>query len=177
MPDDSFTGAAGGGACCDRLQISLAVQRDRVTDAGFDGEGCGAALAAGSAAMALVRGRPILEAARVGTREIAAELGGLSPGKLHAAELAADALHQALGAAVRRLGAIEPPDGPASRTLVARSGGVDSAVAALLCARAGETVAVSVSGTPVVSVLGVAAIVVTDATLATVMVTEGEVEL
>ena len=143
MPDDSFTGAAGGGACCDRLQISLAVQRDRVTDAGFDGEGCGAALAAGSAAMALVRGRPILEAARVGTREIAAELGGLSPGKLHAAELAADALHQALGAAVRRLGAIEPPDGPASRTLVAMSGGVDSAVAALLCARAGETVAVT----------------------------------
>ena len=35
------------------------------------------------------------------TREIAAELGGLSAGKLHAADLAADALHRALGAAVR----------------------------------------------------------------------------
>ena len=42
----------------------------------------------------------MLDAARIGTAEIAAELGGLSPGKLHAAELAADALHVALGAAV-----------------------------------------------------------------------------
>ena len=30
-------------------------------------------------------------------RAIAEELGGLSPGKLHAADLAADALHRALG--------------------------------------------------------------------------------
>ena len=43
----------------------------------------------------------MLDAARVGAREIAAELGGLSPGKLHAADLAADALHRALGAAAR----------------------------------------------------------------------------
>ena len=46
-----------------------------------------------------MRGRPLLEAARVGAGAIAAELGGLSPGKLHAADLAADALHRALGAA------------------------------------------------------------------------------
>jgi len=143
LPANPFTGAAGGGGCCDRLQISLAVERDRVTDAGFDGEGCGAALAAGSATVALVRGRPILEVARLGAREIAAELGGLSPGKLHAAELASDALHRALGAAVRAGAAIDPPVSGASRTLVAMSGGVDSAVAALLCARAGETLAVT----------------------------------
>ena len=67
------------------------------TDAGFDAEGCGAATAAGSAAVTLVRGRGVLEAARIGAAEIAAELGGLSPGKLHAAELAADALARALG--------------------------------------------------------------------------------
>ena len=64
----------------------------------------------------------------MGTREIAAELGGLSPGKLHAADLAADALHRALGAACAD--AAVPFDAP--RTLVAMSGGVDSAVAALL---------------------------------------------
>ena len=55
-----------------------------------------------SAAVTLVRGAPVLDAARIGPGEIAAELGGLSPGKLHAAELAADALARALGAAVRR---------------------------------------------------------------------------
>ena len=47
--------------------------------------------------MTLVEGELLLDAARVGMREIAAELGGLSPGKLHAADLAADALHRALG--------------------------------------------------------------------------------
>ena len=83
----------------------------------------------------------MLDAARIGAAEVSAELGGLSPGKLHAAELAADALHVALGAAVAAAGAAEPV---ASRTLVAMSGGVDSAVAALLVARAGrEAVAVT----------------------------------
>ncbi|MDP9383735.1 MAG: tRNA 2-thiouridine(34) synthase MnmA, partial [Actinomycetota bacterium] len=71
----------------------------------------------------------------------AEELGGLLPGKLHAADLAADALHSALGAAVRADGGLEPDPG---RTLVAMSGGVDSAVAALLVARSGrEAVAVT----------------------------------
>jgi tRNA-specific 2-thiouridylase len=143
LPADAFTGAAGGAGCGDLLRISLAVEVDRVLDAGFEGEGCGATLAAGSAAVALARGRPIFEVARVGTREIAAELGGLSPGKLHAAELACDALHRALGAAVRERSALAPPNPGGSRTLVAMSGGVDSAVAALLCARRGETVAVT----------------------------------
>jgi tRNA-specific 2-thiouridylase len=143
VPADGVTGAAGGASCCDRLRISLRVEGDLVADAGFDGEGCGSALAAGSATVALVRGRPILEAARVGAREISAELGGLSPGKLHAAELACDALHRALGASVRERALIKPADGPGARTLVAMSGGVDSAVAALLSARRGETVAVT----------------------------------
>src|SRR5262249_56010827 len=105
-----------------------AVESEGVSDAGFDAEGCGSATAAGSAAVTLARGRTILDAARIGAREIADELGGLSPGKLHAAELAADALARALGAAVAADGeaAIDPP-----RTLVAMSGGGDSAVAAL----------------------------------------------
>jgi tRNA-specific 2-thiouridylase len=80
--------------------------------------------------------------ARIGPQQIAAELGGLSPGKLHAAELASDALARALGAAVRdraHLAALRR----GARTLVAMSGGVDSAVAALECAREGETVAVT----------------------------------
>jgi tRNA-uridine 2-sulfurtransferase len=143
LPAGAFTGAAGGGSCCDRLSVSLSVEGDRVTDAGFDGEGCGSALAAGSATVALARGRPLLEVARLGAREIATELGGLSPGKLHAADLASDALHRALGAAVRDRAQVAPPGGSESRTLVAMSGGVDSAVAALLCAREGDTVAVT----------------------------------
>ena len=121
-------GAAGGAACGDLVRIGVAVDGDRVADAGFEASGCGAAIAAGSAAVELVRGASVLDAARVGTHTISDALGGLSPGKLHAAELASDALARALGRAVAADGAAaRDPE----RTLVAMSGGVDSAVAAL----------------------------------------------
>ncbi|HEX4035293.1 MAG TPA: tRNA 2-thiouridine(34) synthase MnmA [Solirubrobacteraceae bacterium] len=129
-PRGAFTGAAGGAACGDVVRISLVVDRDRIAAAGFDARGCGAATAAGSAAVALVEGRPLLDAARVGAASIAGELGGLAPAKRHAAELAADALHRALGAAARAQAHLSSAPG---RLLVAMSGGVDSAVAAVLC--------------------------------------------
>ena len=130
VPEGAHDGAAGGAACGDLVRVSLRVEDDRIADARFDASGCGSAIAAGSAAVALVRGAPLLEAARVGAGAISEELGGLSPGKIHAADLAADALHVALGRAARAAAAL-PRD--SRRTLVAMSGGVDSAVAALRC--------------------------------------------
>jgi tRNA-uridine 2-sulfurtransferase len=121
-------GVAGGALCGDLVRIGVAVDGDRVVDAGFEAAGCGAVQAAGSAAVELVLGAPVLDAARVGAHAIAGALGGLSPGKLHAAELAADALARALGGAVAADGSA-PIE--ADRTLVAMSGGVDSSVAAL----------------------------------------------
>jgi tRNA-specific 2-thiouridylase len=138
-PPNAYTATVGGFACCDEITLSLTVDGESVTDAGFDARGCGAATAAGSAAVTLARGTGLFNAAKIGAAEIASELGGLSPGKLHAAELAADALARALGAAVRERASIAS----ASRTLVAMSGGVDSAVAALLCARDGDAAAVT----------------------------------
>jgi tRNA-uridine 2-sulfurtransferase len=129
----------GGAECCDEIRMGLALDGGRVADAGFEARGCGAATAAGSAAVSLVRGRSVLEAGRIGPEQVARELGGLSPAKRHAAELAADALGRSLGAAARRAAPLAPGGG----TLVAMSGGVDSAVAALLSARRGETVAVT----------------------------------
>jgi tRNA-uridine 2-sulfurtransferase len=134
-PSGAHTGAAGGAACGDLVRVSLAVEGDRVAAAGFDASGCGATVAAGSAAVTLCRGAGVLDAARVGPDEIAVALGGLHPGKRHAAELAADALHRALGAAVRERAHLSAEPG---RTLVAMSGGVDSAVAALLVRRGGR---------------------------------------
>jgi tRNA-specific 2-thiouridylase len=134
LPDDAFTGAA----CGDLIRISLAIDAHspdgRIADAGFDASGCGASIAAGSAAVSMLRGAPLLDAARIGAHEIAQELGGLSAAKRHAAELAADALHRALGAAARARATLAPAR---RRTLVAMSGGVDSAVAALLVAEEG----------------------------------------
>ncbi|HWE58781.1 MAG TPA: tRNA 2-thiouridine(34) synthase MnmA [Solirubrobacteraceae bacterium] len=143
-PADAFTVTFGGGDCCDEVTFSVQSDGRRVTDAGFSANGCGASHAAASAAVTLVRGVTLLQAASVGAAEIAAELGGLSPAKQHAANVAADALARALGAAVRARGALPGPAGPAARrTLVAMSGGVDSSVAALLCQQDGEAVAVT----------------------------------
>src|SRR5437588_12430094 len=141
LPEGAFTATVGGAACCDQVEISVAIDEHRVRDVGFMARGCGAATAAGSAAVTLARGRTAFEAARIGPREIARELGGLSPGKLHAAELAADALARALGAACRH--SAQSTRTESGRTLVAMSGGVDSAVAALLASRDRETVAVT----------------------------------
>jgi tRNA-specific 2-thiouridylase len=140
MPADAFTVTFGGGECCDEVSFSVQTDGIRVTDAGFTANGCGASHAAGSAAVALIRGATLLDAARVGPDQIADELGGLSAGKHHAASVAADALARALGAAVRARGDLNADP---TRTLVAMSGGVDSSVAALLCQRDGDAVAVT----------------------------------
>jgi tRNA-specific 2-thiouridylase len=144
-PAGAFTGAAGGAACGDLVRISVAIEAGspvgRIADAGFQASGCGAVVAAGSAAVGLLRGAGLLEAARIGPAQIAEELGGLIPAKAHAAELAADAMHRALGAAAREQVVLAQDP---RRTLVAMSGGVDSAVAALLaCADGAEAVAVT----------------------------------
>lgn len=123
-------GVAGGALCGDFITVSVRVEDDRVLEAGWDASGCGATHAAGSAAVSLVLDEHVLTAGRVSVTAISEALGGLSPGKLHAAELACDALHSALGAAVREDARL---DAVPERTLVAMSGGVDSAVAALEC--------------------------------------------
>jgi len=138
LADWRHAGAAGGAACGDLLRIAVRVEGERVVEAGFDASGCAPARAAGSAVVELAEGTPFLAAARLTAADVEAELGGLLPASRHAAELAVDALHRALGAAARegapRLGASP------RRTLVAMSGGVDSAAAAQLAIDAGDDV-------------------------------------
>lgn len=161
-PDDAFTGAAGGAACGDLSRISFAVEGGHVVSATFDSEGCGATTAATAAVAETIDGAPVLDAARLSIDDVEALLGGLTPAKRHAAQLATDALHRALSAAaasslplstLRSEGEmattpdggrhLPPTDSP--RVAVAMSGGVDSAVAALLeRERGSEVIAVTV---------------------------------
>jgi tRNA-specific 2-thiouridylase len=136
LRDSPHSGAAGGAACGDLVRVAVRVVGERVVEAGFDAEGCGAIRAAGSAVVELVAGAPFTEAARVTADDVAAALGGLIAPKRHAAELAADALHRALGAAAPEVALAANP----RRTLVAMSGGVDSAAAAQLALDAGDEV-------------------------------------
>lgn len=129
--DGAFTGAAGGAACGDLSRISLVVDDGSVVRVSFDAEGCGATRAATAAVAEMVEGTSVLDVARIGTDEVDEALGGLTPAKRHAAQLAADALHRALAQAASSEQILTTVPSR-ERVLVAMSGGVDSAVAALL---------------------------------------------
>jgi tRNA-specific 2-thiouridylase len=130
LPPTGHDGVAGGAACGDLVRVVIGVDGDRIASAGFVAEGCGALTVCGSVACELLDGASIRDAARISVDALAEEVGGLHPGKRHAAELVVDALHRALGAAVAA-DATHDPGTPLQGTLVAMSGGVDSAVAAL----------------------------------------------
>jgi tRNA-specific 2-thiouridylase len=165
-PADAFTGAAGGAACGDLSRLSLTVADGRIASVSFDTEGCGATRAATAALAEAIEGATVLEAASTSIDDTEALLGGLIPAKRHAAQLATDALHRALSAAAASSLALDPtvtdakrpvggsvPSPTTSRSTsaspervaVAISGGVDSAVAALLeRERGAEVIAITV---------------------------------
>ncbi|MSX01757.1 MAG: tRNA 2-thiouridine(34) synthase MnmA [Actinobacteria bacterium] len=142
VPPGAHCGVAGGAICGDLVRIAVTVDADCVSSVTFAASGCGATTAAASAVVELAQGKPLLDAARIGTHQVSAELGGLSAGKLHAAELAADALARGLGGAAAAEAQVELVPG---RVLVAMSGGVDSAVAAHLCAEQNGELPVAVT--------------------------------
>jgi tRNA-specific 2-thiouridylase len=140
---EAFSGAAGGAACGDLSRISFEVEDGRLTNVTFDAEGCGATEAATAAVAETIDGATVLEAALLSIDDAEALLGGLTPAKRHAAQLATDALHRGLSAAAASPFTLAET-GP-ERVAVAMSGGVDSAVAALLeRERGADVVAITV---------------------------------
>jgi tRNA-specific 2-thiouridylase len=153
VPEGAFTGAAGGAACGDLSRVSLTVVDGRIDAVTVDSEGCGATRAATAAVAEMVDGSPVLEAALIDIDSVDEAIGGLAPAKRHAAQLATDSLHRALqGIASSSLNLISDSGGMATspsrgghsphprRVAVAMSGGVDSAVAALLAREEGAEV-------------------------------------
>ena len=126
-------GEAGSVTCGGLVRIELALADGLVREARYQAYGCPATLACTRETTARVSGVPFLEAASLSEAAIGAAVG-LSPADQASAGLALDALHAALGnAAVSFAGAsLSGRESDENGVLVGMSGGVDSAVAAML---------------------------------------------
>src|SRR3712207_2291562 len=96
LDSPSGVGESGDAACGDVARFTVEISENRLEDLRYKVYGCAACIAAGSALSALVRGRRLLEAARVSKSDLENDLGGPLPeGKGHALTLVLDALHKA----------------------------------------------------------------------------------
>ena len=97
LPDANGVGEVGNIRCGDIMKLYIKVgENEVIEDIKFQTFGCGAAIATSSMITEIVKGMPISEAEKVSTRQVAEELDGLPPVKMHCSNLAADALKAAI---------------------------------------------------------------------------------
>lgn len=96
IPDADGIGKVGNPQCGDVMWLYIKVKDGILTDIKFKTFGCGAAIATSSMITELAKGKTIEEAKKISRQDVASELGGLPPVKMHCSNLAADALHEAI---------------------------------------------------------------------------------
>ena len=97
IDDADGVGEVGNPICGDVMKITIKVDdTDHITDLKFQTLGCGAAIATSSIVTELARGMSIQDAAAITKKQVAEELGGLPPAKMHCSVLATDGLKVAI---------------------------------------------------------------------------------
>ena len=89
-------GIAGSLTCGDQLKIYLKIEDNIVTDAKFQTFGCGSAVASSSILTEMIIGKSLEEVRKITHKDIADELGGLPPEKMHCSVMGYEALEDAL---------------------------------------------------------------------------------
>lgn len=89
-------GTVGNPTCGDLMTIYIKVKDDVITDISFQTFGCGAAIATSSMITEIAIGKTLEEALKISRNDVAEELDGLPPVKMHCSNLAADALKAAI---------------------------------------------------------------------------------
>jgi nitrogen fixation NifU-like protein len=89
-------GTVGNPVCGDLMTIYIKVKDDKIEDIKFKTFGCGAAIATSSMVTEMAMGKTLKEAMNITRNDVAENLEGLPPVKMHCSNLAADALHAAI---------------------------------------------------------------------------------
>jgi nitrogen fixation protein NifU and related proteins len=105
IDDADGVGEVGNPVCGDVMKITIKVDdTDHITDLKFQTLGCGAAIATSSIVTEMAKGMSIQDAALISKKQVADELGGLPPAKMHCSVLATDGLKVAIDDFLKRHG-------------------------------------------------------------------------
>jgi nitrogen fixation protein NifU and related proteins len=89
-------GKVGNPTCGDVMHIYIKVDNGIISDIGFETMGCAAAIATSSMVTELAKGKTLKEAEAITREDVAKNLKGLPPVKMHCSNLAADGIRQAI---------------------------------------------------------------------------------
>jgi len=96
IKDADGVGTVGNPVCGDVMTVYIKVKGNMVKDIKFKTFGCAAAIATSSMITEIAKGKTLDEAIKITRDDVADELGGLPPIKMHCSNLAADALSEAI---------------------------------------------------------------------------------
>lgn len=97
IEDADGVGEVGNPVCGDMMTFYIKVDDDdRLSDVKFKTFGCGAAIAVSSMVSEMAKGKTLDEAMKITRDDVAKQLDGLPPNKMHCSNLGADALGEAI---------------------------------------------------------------------------------